>query len=139
MSDSNNKIVEKAAQAAEAIAEIQPKPKEIKWQGSSKTDLMNAKLFPVDAKREAGHQLYLVQNGLDPDHWKPFNDVGSGTKEIIIDLEDGWYRVMYVSKFEEAVYVLHCFKKKTNKTIKTDVDIAKARYKDVIKQRKNLA
>jgi phage-related protein len=43
---------------------------------------------------EAGRQLSLVQAGLDPDHWKPFNGVGAGTKEIIINLDDGWFRVM---------------------------------------------
>ena len=55
---------------------------------------------------------------MEPDHWKPFNEAGSGTKEIIIDLQDGWYRVMYVAKFADAVYVLHCFKKKTKTTSK---------------------
>jgi phage-related protein len=62
--------------------------------------------------------------------------VGSGTKEIIVDQQDGWYRVMYVAKFEEAVYVLHCFKKKTNATSKQDKALAKARYDGVIAERK---
>jgi phage-related protein len=76
-----------------------------------------------------------VQFGLDPDHWKPFNEVGSGVREIIVDQQDGWYRVMYVAKFEEAVYVLHCFKKKTNATTKQDKAIAKARFDGVIAER----
>lgn len=59
----------------------------------------------------------------------------SGANEIIIDFEDGWYRVMYVAKFEEAIYVLHCFRKKTNKTSKKDIEIAIRRYKDVILER----
>ena len=61
--------------------------------------------------------------------------MGSGAKEIIIDQQDGWYRVMYVAKFEEAVYVLHCFKKKTNATSKQDKALAKARYDGVIAER----
>jgi phage-related protein len=61
--------------------------------------------------------------------------VGAGTKEIIIDFKDGWYRVMYVAKFAEAVYVLHCFKKKTNTTSKQDKALAKARYDGVIVER----
>ena len=77
----------------------------------------------------------LAPTGLQPDHWKPFNDAGAGTKEIIINLEDGWCRVMYVAKFCEAVYVLHCFKKKTNNTSKHDKTIAAARYKAVIQER----
>ena len=85
---------------------------------------------------EAGRQLSLVQAGLDPDHWKPFNDVGAGTKEIIINLDDGWFRVMYVAKFSEAVYVLHCFRKKTNTTTNHDKEVASTRYKAVIQERK---
>ena len=72
---------------------------------------------------------------MEPDHWKPFNEVGSGTKEIIIDLQDGWYRVMYVAKFADAVYVLHCFKKKTKTTSKQDKALAEARYDGVIAER----
>jgi hypothetical protein len=92
-------------------------------------------LFSLQAKREAGRQLSQVQFGLEPDHWKPFNEVGSGTKEIIIDLQDGWYRVMYVAKFADVVYVLHCFKKKTNTTSKQDKALAKARYDGIIAER----
>ena len=73
--------------------------------------------------------------GLDPDDWKPFDGVGAGTKEIRINLDDGWFRVMYVAKFPEAVYVLHCFKKKTTSTSKHDKDITAARYKTVIQER----
>jgi phage-related protein len=75
------------------------------------------------------------QLGLEPDHWKPFDDVGAGTKEII-NLDDGWFRVMYIAKFQEAVYVLHCFKKKTNTTSKHDKDVAATRYKAVIQERR---
>jgi len=62
--------------------------------------------------------------------------VGAGTKEIIINLDDGWFRVMYVAKFSEAVYVLHCFRKKTNTTTKHDKEVASTRYKAVIQERK---
>ncbi len=109
--------------------------KPIDWRGSSLRDIKDEKIFTEDARREAGHQLGHVQVGLEPDHWKPFNDVGAGTKEIIIDLDDGWFRVMYVAKFPEAVYVLHCFKKKTNTTSEQDKSIAAGRYKAIIKER----
>ena len=111
--------------------------KPIVWHGASFKDLCDEDLFTPEARREAGHQLNQVQEGQDPDHWKPFPDVGSGAKEIIIDQQDGWYRVMYVAKFPEAVHVLHCFKKKTNATSKQDKDIATLRYKDLIASRKN--
>lgn len=110
--------------------------KPIAWMGSSLDDIKDDKIFTVNARKEAGHQLDRVQSGLDPDHWKPFEGVGSGTKEILINLDDGWFRVMYVAKFEEAVYVLHCFKKKSNKTSKKDTARAVDRYKQVLKERK---
>ena len=111
------------------------KEKPIDWRGSSLRDIKDDDIFTPGARREAGRQLGQVQVGLEPDHWKPFDDVGAGTKEIIINLDDGWFRVMYVAKFQEAVYVLHCFKKKTNTTSKHDKDVAATRYKAVIQER----
>lgn len=111
------------------------KEKPIDWRGSSLRDIKDDDIFTPNARREAGRQLAQVQVGLEPDRWKPFDDVGAGTKEIIINLDDGWFRVMYVAKFQEAVYVLHCFKKKTNTTSKHDKDVAATRYKAVIQER----
>ncbi|WP_308923973.1 type II toxin-antitoxin system RelE/ParE family toxin [Janthinobacterium sp. J1-1] len=109
--------------------------KPIDWRGSSLDDIKDDAIFTVNARREAGHQLSQVQAGLEPDRWKPFDEVGAGTREIIVNLDDGWFRVMYVAKFAEAVYVLHCFKKKTNATSGQDKQIASTRYKAVIKER----
>jgi len=75
-----------------------------------------------------------VQAGLEPDDWKPFNDVGVGTKEIRIRDATGIYRVMYVAKFEQAIYVLHCFQKKTEATTKQDKAIAETRYRAVVNE-----
>ena len=110
--------------------------KPIAWRGSSWRDIKDDKIFTLNARKEAGHQLSQVQAGLEPDHWKPFEEVGAGTKEVIIDVDDGWFRVMYIAKFPEAVYVLHCFKKKTNTTSKKDKEVAAIRYKAVIQERK---
>ena len=107
--------------------------KQIRWVGSSYDDLLT---FPKDARKEAGFQLGKVQAGLDPTDWKPFDDVGSGTREIRVRDASGIYRVMYVAKFEEAVYVLHCFQKKTQVTSKQDKSIAVARYRAVVSARK---
>ena len=109
--------------------------KPIDWRGSSLDNIKDDAIFTVNARREAGHQLSQVQAGLEPDRWKPFDEVGAGTREIIVNLDDGWFRVMYVAKFAEAVYVLHCFKKKTNATSRQDKQIASTRYKAVIKER----
>jgi phage-related protein len=106
--------------------------KEIRWVGSTYHDLLE---FPSVPRREAGFQLGKVQAGLDPDDWKPFDDVGSGTREIRIKDTQGIFRVMYVAKFEEAIYVLHCFQKKTDATAKRDKDIAATRYRAVALER----
>jgi phage-related protein len=92
--------------------------------------------FPKDARKEAGFQLGKVQAGLDPTDWKPFEDVGAGTREIRIRGASGIYRVMYLAKFEEAIYVLHCFRKKTQATGNRDKTIASARYSAVVNARK---
>ena len=77
-------------------------PKPIEFRGSSLDDL---RAFPLPARREAGHQLDQVQNGQDPDNWKPMNTVGQGVKEIRILDTDGAFRVLYVAKFAVALYV----------------------------------
>jgi|SRR5579862_2840955 len=107
--------------------------KQIRWVGSSYDDLL---VFPRDARKEAGFELGKVQAGLEPTDWKPFDDVGAGTREIRIRDTSGGYRVMYVAKFEEAIYVLHCFPKKTQVTSKQDKAIAAARYRAVVNARK---
>jgi phage-related protein len=73
-----------------------------------------------------------VQEGYDPDDWKPVNTIGQGVREIRIRDKDGAFRVVYVAKFEDAIYVLHCFQKKTQKTSPEDIALALRRYKDLI-------
>ncbi len=104
-------------------------PKSIEFRGSSLDDL---RAFPLAARREAGYQLDLVQNGQEPDDWKPMNTVGQGVRELRIRDAAGAFRVIYVAKFADAVYVLHCFQKKTEKTSKADVDLAAKRYSDLL-------
>ena len=107
--------------------------KQIRWVGSSYDDLLG---FPKGARKEVGFQLGKAQVGLEPADWKPFEDVGAGTREIRMRDASGIYRVMYVAKFEEAIYVLHCFQKKTQVTSKQDRTIAAARYRAVVNARK---
>ena len=107
--------------------------KEIRWMGSAYNDLL---AFPAEPRRQAGFQLGKVQAGLEPDDWKPIDDVGTGTREIRIRESNGAYRVMYLAKFEEAVYVLHCFQKKSQATNKQDKNIAEARYRAIAGARK---
>ena len=99
--------------------------------GSSLRDL---KAFPQSARRGAGFQIANVQRGDDPDNWKPMKNISPGIMEIRVH-ENGEFRVIYMAKFEEAVYVLHCFHKKTQKTGRHDIDLARKRYKEILEQR----
>ena len=106
-------------------------PKPVEFRGSALDDL---RAFPASARREAGHQLDQVQHGLEPDDWKPMTTVGTGVREIRIRDASGAFRIIYVAKFADAVYVLHCFQKKTQKTSKADLNLAKNRYRDLMKE-----
>jgi len=88
----------------------------------------------MTARREAGHQLDQVQHGLEPDDWKPMPSIGPGVREIRIRDAAGAFRVIYVVKFADAVYVLHCFQKKSQKTSKMDLELAGSRYRDLMKE-----
>ena len=96
--------------------------------------LNDLKQFPEDARREAGYQLDKVQRGFDPTDWKPMKTVGAGVSEIRIKDDQGIYRVIYITKYANTVFVLHAFKKKSQKTAKKDLDIARQRLKVVIQE-----
>lgn len=102
--------------------------KRIIWLGSSKKDL---KGFSGEGMRKAGYQLERVQIGLKPKDWKPMPAIGPGVEEIRIHAESE-YRVIYIARFEDAVYVLHCFAKKTQKISAPDVFMARARLKQLM-------
>ena len=105
--------------------------KPIEFLGSALDDL---RAFPVLARREAGYQLDQVQRGLEPDDWKPMPIIGQGVREIRILDAAGAFRIIYVAKFANAIYVLHCFQKKTQKTSKVDLNLAEKRYRDLTKE-----
>jgi phage-related protein len=98
--------------------------KTITWLGSSLADL---RAFPKEARQDAGFALDLVQQGFVPPDWKPMSTVGAGVNEIRVRA-GGQFRVLYVAKFAEAVYVLHAFAKKTSKTAPGDIEIGRRRY-----------
>ena len=105
--------------------------KPLYWVGSSYKDILS---FPVSVKQEAGYQLHRVQNGLDPENWKPFTMIGAGVKEIRIKEGNGIFRIVYVAKLDEKAFVLHAFQKKTQKTRKQDIAIARTRYEAVVQE-----
>jgi phage-related protein len=101
--------------------------KPVRFMGSAKDDLST---FPKPARIRAGHELFMVQLGRDPDDWKPMTTVGPGTCEIRVRDQAGAFRVIYVARFEDAIYVLHAFQKKSRKTSRLDLELARKRYRD---------
>ena len=107
--------------------------KPVKFRGDALDALRG---FPDDARQDAGFQLDKVQRGRDPDDWKPMRSVGAGVKEIRIRDVAGAFRVIYLATFADAVYVLHCFQKKSEQTSGKDIDLARKRFKDLMGERK---
>jgi len=101
--------------------------KSLKFVGSSLDDLRN---FPAEARQQVGFELYAVQRGLDPSDWKPMTAIGPGVREIRIHVLGEW-RVIYVAKYADTIYVLHAFRKKSQKTRREDVELARQRYRRI--------
>ena len=101
--------------------------KPLEFVGSSQEDLKN---FPAEARRNAGFEMNFIQQGLMPSDWKPMQEVGPGAMELRIHVLGEW-RVIYVAKFVDAVYVLHAFQKKSQKTRQEDIELARKRYRQI--------
>jgi phage-related protein len=99
----------------------------LKFVGSSLDDLRD---FPEEARRAAGFELRAIQDGFESRDWKPIGSVGPGAKEIRIHVLGEW-RVIYVTKIRDTIYVLHAFQKKTQKTSQRDIELAQKRYKQI--------
>ena len=106
------------------------KLKSVEFCGSALDDL---RTFPISARREAGPSLTecstarKLTTGSQP-------TIGQGVREIRIRDAAGAFWIVYVAKFTNAIYVIHCFQKKTQKTSKADLDLAESRYRDLIKE-----
>ena len=107
--------------------------KPVAWLGDSLTRVREAS---ADIRSDVGYQLQQVQRGEVPADFKTMPDVGSGVIEIRVH-SDNEFRVFYVARFKEALYVLHCFVKKSRKTPKADIDLGKKRYAALLSARRN--
>lgn len=107
--------------------------KGVRFVGRSLDELRD---FPREAMQQAGHYIDLVQQGETPSGSKPMKTVGSGCWELVVDVDDGWFRVFYVATFGSSVWILHCFQKKTNQTPKKAIDLGKSRYKAAVEEHK---
>jgi phage-related protein len=101
--------------------------KPVRFMGSAKAVLS---AFPDAARLRAGHELFMVQVGREPDDWKPMASVGAGVREIRVRDQAGQYRLIYVASFATAVYVLHAFQKTSRKTACLDLKLARRRYRE---------
>lgn len=100
----------------------------LKWVGSSRKDYAD---FPLDVQEAFGFELYLAQIGEYPPSAKPLRGLG-GVIELVEDHQGDTFRTMYLARFETAVYVLHCFKKKSKSGIATpqhEIELVRARLK----------
>lgn len=95
--------------------------------GSSLEDLSG---FPLEARRACGFELWQVQRGLMPSDWKAMPSVGAGAYEIRVHVLGEW-RVIYVAKLADAIFVLHAFRKKTQRTPSEDIELARRRYRQI--------
>ena len=105
---------------------------ELIFLGNSRDELLK---FPDEARREAGYQLHKVQVGLEPADFKPMTTIGLGVEEIRIREESGAFRVFYIARLDEVVYVLHAFQKKSQQTPQKDIELGQKRYRDLMKWR----
>lgn len=90
--------------------------------------------FPDAPRRDVGHQIDRVQRVLDPDDWKPMKTVGPGVREFALRDASGAFRVIYIATLPDAVCVLHAFQKKSEATSKRDLEIAGARFKELMRR-----
>ena len=105
--------------------------KPVHWLGSSRSDVRD---FSALARGKLGHELYQIQQGLTPSDWKPMASVGVGVLELRIHAGKE-FRILYLARFEEAVYVLHAFEKRTRRTRVIDIALARKRLRDLIRWR----
>ncbi|MDQ2927194.1 MAG: type II toxin-antitoxin system RelE/ParE family toxin [Caldimonas sp.] len=105
--------------------------KSVRFLGDS---LKRLREFPEDARHDAGYQLDRLQRGLQPDDFKPMPTIGRGVEEIRVWDDSGTFRVIYTARLKESVVVLHAFQKKTQETSKPDLELAKRRWAQLIKE-----
>ena len=103
------------------------------WLGDSQDVLRR---FPKDVRKDLGYALRQVQLGQMPSDSKPMKTVGPGVYELRDQDERAWYRVFYLKKIADIVYVLHCFEKRTAQTEKKDIDLAKERLKRLLEEQR---
>ena len=100
----------------------------VAWEGDSREVL---KAFPEEVRENFGFELWQLQQGQRPRDFRPLSSIGPGVFELRDQDESTWYRVVYLSRIEDVIYVLHCFEKKSREMPKNDFEKARQRLKAV--------
>jgi phage-related protein len=95
--------------------------------------LKRVREFPEDVRVDMGRELARIQEGLEPIDWKPMPTVGRGVREIRVSDRAGEFRTLYLVRVGAAIYVLHAFQKKTQKTSQRDLELATQRYRSIFR------
>ena len=98
----------------------------IAWEGDSRDVLQS---FPDDVKQNLGFQLWQLQRGERPKDYRPLQSIGAGVFELRDQDQRAWYRVVYLSRIEDVIHVLHCFEKKSREMPRREFETAKRRLK----------
>jgi len=96
------------------------------WEGDSREVLQS---FPDGVRQNIGFQLWQLQKGERPSDYRPLQSIGSGVFELRDQDQRGWYRVVYLSRIEDVIHVLHCFEKKSREMPRREFETAKRRLK----------
>lgn len=99
--------------------------KPVKFMGDA---LKRLRTFPVAVREDVGYQLHLLERGSQPEDFKPMPAIGPGVEEIRVWDGSGTYRVIYIARRKDAIYVLHVFQKKTGRTAALDIELARRRF-----------
>jgi len=100
----------------------------VAWEGDSREVL---KAFPEEVRENFGFELWQLQQGQRPRDFRPLSSIGPGVFELRDQDARSWYRVVYLSRIEDVIYVLHCFEKKSREMPKNDFEKARQRLKAV--------
>jgi phage-related protein len=106
--------------------------KPIRFAGDALAEL---RAFPQAARHDAGYELHRVQTGEQPADFKPMPAIGKGVEELRVRDTTGSYRVIYTARLADDVYVLHAFHKKTRRTAPANIELARKRFKQMMRER----
>ncbi|HEX2775641.1 MAG TPA: type II toxin-antitoxin system RelE/ParE family toxin [Candidatus Acidoferrales bacterium] len=105
-----------------------PKYATVVWEGDAREVLQ---AFPGEVRQNFGFELWQLQQGERPSDYRPLPSIGSGVFELRDQDARAWYRVVYLSRINDVIYVLHCFEKKSREMPRRDFEKAKQRLKAV--------